>query len=568
MTKREKQKSGILFIGTIVNSFVEILGLAAVVPVIGLVIEPELIQTNTYLVRAFEWSSSIGIDTERKFLMLTSGLLVAAFLFKAIIGLALNLLQTRFSLGIGHRLSGMMWQYHFAQSLERMRLQDSGRVMVEISSWPSTLSNAFIVGSMRLINELIIIAIITIGLFTYEPIVLFAVLGLLGLGTALIRKAFNKRLDAYSQIQRKVGPRTTTIINNAIKGFLEVITFRASHSILQAYLKNNFLLIRISSNSQIMNMAPAKLYEVLAVTAVSASIFIGLFLGRTNEEFLSLLILMALSAYRIMPSMSRINSQLMIMRQNQHVLEIIESSLMDLNRLLSTPQANPRYFKKVNLQLINCTIGYKNLQEPVLKDLTINFPSGSINGIVGPSGSGKSTLVNTILGLLQPTIGMIKAGDTESSMLKIGTELNIPNWLEHIGYLSQQPYLFRGSVRDNLTMMIPNETIDESSVNDLIRRLELNDCLGENPLDFEILEGGSNLSGGQQQRLAILRALRVQRQVLILDEATSALDHAKRDAVFKLLREQALSGTNVLLITHDVELANQCDTILDLEVVL
>ena len=116
---------------------------------------------------------------------------------------------------------------------------------------------------------------------------------------------------------------------------------------------------------------------------------------------------------------------------------------------------------------------------------------------------------------------------------QINERVGVSNWLEHIGYLSQQPYLFNGTVRDNLTMMIPGETLDEPAIERLIERLELTDCLGEKPLDFELLEGGNNLSGGQQQRLAILRALRVHRPVLILDEATSALDGVKRDAVFE-----------------------------------
>ena len=92
----------------------------------------------------------------------------------------------------------------------------------------------------------------------------------------------------------------------------------------------------------------------------------------------------------------------------------------------------------------------------------------------------------------------------------------------------------------------------------------MTDCLGDESLDFELLEGGNNLSGGQQQRLAILRALRIQRPVLILDEATSALNGLKRDAVFELLRKRADAGTNVLLITHNMSLVKQCDTVLDL----
>lgn len=564
MTKRERQKSGILFLGTIINSFVEILGLAAVVPVIGLVIEPELIRTNQYLAKAFEWSSVIGIDTERRFLMLTSVLLVAAFLFKAIFNLGLNLFQTRFSLGIGHRISGLMWQYHFAQSLEKMRSQQSGRVLAEINGWPATLANVFIVGSMRLINEVVVIALIGVGLLAYEPIVLISVLTLLAIGATIIRKATKNRLDAYSEFEKVLGPQTQTIINNAIRGFLEVITFRASKAVLKSFLSKRLVLIRISSNSQIMNMAPAKLYEVLAVTAVSASIFISLLLGNSNDQFLNLLILMALSAYRVMPSMTRINSQLMAMRQYKHVLSVIESSLTDLRDIQAQPDPIRIQLINPHIRLKGATIGYESLQEPVLSAFSAEFPAGSINAIVGPSGSGKSTLVNTILGLHSPDSGEIQCSDGGANWLQIGNDLSVSNWLEHIGYLSQQPYLFNGSVRDNLTMMIPGETLDEPAIERLIERLELTDCLGEKPLDFELLEGGNNLSGGQQQRLAILRALRVHRPVLILDEATSALDGAKRDAVFELLRERANAGTNVLLITHDMELAKQCDTILDL----
>ena len=564
MTKREKQKSGILFIGTIVNSFVEILGLAAVVPVIGLVIEPELIRTNEYLATAFEWTSAVGIDTERRFLMLTSVLLVVAFLFKALFNLGLNLFQTRFSLGIGHRISGLMWQYHFAQSLEKMRSQKSGRVLAEINGWPGILANNFIVGSMRLINEVVVVALISFGLLAYEPIVLVCVFVLLTVGATIIRKGTKNRLDAYSEIDKVLGPQTQTTINNAIRGFLEIITFRASEAVLQKFLDKKLTLIRIASNAQIMNMAPARLYEVLAVTAVSASIVISLLLGNSNDEFLNLLILMALSAYRVMPSMTRINGQFMTMRKTKHVLNVIETALADLNVIKAAPSKERIHVSKPNIRLQKATIGYESLDKPVLESFSAEFPAASINVIVGPSGSGKSTLVNTILGLHTPDAGEIQIGDDTSEWHQLGHNLNVSNWLEHIGYLSQQPYLFNGTVRDNLTMMIPGESLDEPTIQRLIERLELTDCLGENPLDFELLEGGNNLSGGQQQRLAILRALRVNRPVLIFDEATSALDGVKRDAVFALLRERANAGTNVLLITHDMELAKQCDTILDL----
>ena len=136
LTAQERQKAGLIFIGVLLNSFLEILGLAAVVPVIGVVMEPEIIQRNELLSRAFEGAHALGIATEREFLMLMSVGLFGAFLVKAVFSLALNLYQTRFSFAIGHRISGLMWQYHFSQSLERMRSTQYGRVLAEINQWP------------------------------------------------------------------------------------------------------------------------------------------------------------------------------------------------------------------------------------------------------------------------------------------------------------------------------------------------------------------------------------------------------------------------------------------------
>ena len=154
--------------------------------------------------------------------------------------------------------------------------------------------------------------------------------------------------------------------------------------------------------------------------------------------------------------------------------------------------------------------------------------------------------------------------DTRRNPKAIGQELPSQQWLQLVGYLGQHPFLFKGTVRENLTLRIPGVEVDDSMANHLIDELKLRECLGQNPLEFKVQEGGSNLSGGQQQRLALLRAMQVKRPVLILDEATSALDPKLRNVVFKLLRERALEGSNVILVTHDSELASQCDNVLDL----
>ena len=324
LTPKERKRA-LLMLGTVVvNSAVEVLGLAAVVPVIGLAVEPEIIQRYGYLQRLFEACGVVGVTTEKDFLMLMAIALVVVFGIKALVGLALTLFQTRFSFSVAHRLSGIMWTYHFSQNLEQLRGSNSGRILSEINGWPQGFANTFMVGSLRLITEFFVVGVICVGLLAYEPVVLVSVAILVGAGTLLIRRLTDDRLRAYGQIQKERGPQTNAMVTNAVRGFLEVITFRAVEPVRNEYLRTTKLLYRVSSNASVINSLPAKTYEVLAVMGVSGAIVISLARGTGGEQFFELLTLMAISAYRIMPTMSRINGAMMGMRRGMYVLDAME----------------------------------------------------------------------------------------------------------------------------------------------------------------------------------------------------------------------------------------------------
>ena len=560
----ERKRSALVLLSIFVNSIVEILGLAVVVPVIGLVVQPETIQTNPMLKSAFDVVAPLGINTPSRFLITLCGLMVGAFLFKAVFGLLVNLFQTRFSYSVAHRLSGQMWSYHFSQSLERIRGTDSGRILSEINGWPRQFASAFMVGGLMIVSEICVISLIALGLSLYNPIVFGCITLIIGIGAITVRVATNKRLSIYSDIRQQIEPHTNTLINNAVRGFLEIITFRASDAIREAYLNSRWTIYRIESNTSVLRIAPSKLYEVLAVVAVAGSIIIALLQGTPDSGFLELLSFMAISAYRIMPSMSRLNGAVMQMRGQQYVLETIERgcSNQPVNQDRTTPTS--KSVRTVSLRVNQATLAYEALDEPVLEQFNHSFSHGQVHAVTGPSGSGKSTLISALLGLHKPEQGAIEVQFNSQEAMTLGNNLDLHDWILHVGYLSQQPFLFQGSVRDNLTLRMPGAILNEELVKSLIQKLKLDDCLGIHPLEFGLHEGGNNLSGGQQQRLALLRALQIKRPVLILDEATSALDSELRDVVFELLQERAAAGCNVILVTHDNELAQRCDNVLDL----
>ena len=387
---------------------------------------------------------------------------------------------------------------------------------------------------------------------------------LLVLGILIIRRLTSRRLEAYGDLSRKLGPRSTSLINNAVRGFLEVITFRAVNGVKKEYMDSTRMLFRMGSNSAVLSTIPAKLYEVLAVIAVSGAIVVSLMTETGDGEFFELLTLMALSAYRVMPTMTRLNTIRMGWIQNMYILETMENGAEGAAMVSGPLGTMALNGQAPSIELSSLTLGYKGLDAPVLEGLEHRFESERIHAVVGPSGSGKSTLVSAMLGLHAPSNGTIVAR-TDEGRWQLGQDVGIQGWLENIGYLSQNPFLFKGSVRDNFTFRVKGRRVDEDRFLSIAERLGLLEVLGSNPLEFELNEGGSNLSGGQQQRLALLRALQLEAPILMLDEATSALDHASRDVVFQLLRERADAGGMVIIVTHDRELASMCDEVLKLD---
>ena len=564
LNEKERKRSLFLLLCIFVNSIVEILGLAVIIPVIGLVVQPETIQTNPVLKTSYDAVVPLGINTPSRFLIGLCFLMIGAFLFKALFGLAVNLFQKRFSYSVAHRLSGQIWAFHFRQSLEQMRSADSGKILTEINLWPIQFANAFLVGNLLILTEFSVFAIVAVGIILYNPIVFLSIAVLLSSGGLIIRRLTKSRIKGYGDTRRILEPRTNTLINDALRGFLEVVTFHASDAIRDLYMRERWSIFRILTNTSVLLQAPAKLYEVLAVTAVAGSIIIALFQGIPEAGFLELLSILTISAYRIMPSMSRINSAILQIQAERYTLECMEKGV-DFERIdggIANAHDNA-LLKFVSIHLQNVSLTYLNLKNPVIQGMNHSFEAGQIHCVIGPSGSGKSTIVNGLLGLHKPSAGSIIAG-FDDRRISVYKDFELHEWLQNIGYVSQEPFLFKGTLHENLTLRVPGRTIDEKEVQRLIVKLELQATLGSEPLKFPISEGGGNLSGGQKQRIALLRALQMQRPILILDEATSALDAKLRGVVIDILNERVETGCTVIVVTHDMELAGRCDTTLNL----
>lgn len=178
----------------------------------------------------------------------------------------------------------------------------------------------------------------------------------------------------------------------------------------------------------------------------------------------------------------------------------------------------------------------------LLKHINWTVPKQSMISLVGPSGSGKSTMAKLAAGLLLPDLGDVSLG-------RISVLNHLDDYRAQVAYVPQTPFLFHGSIRNNLTMF--NEYASDEDLIKVTKICQAHDFIEQLPdgYDTVVSERGESLSGGQRQRIMIARAILLNRPIIILDEATSALDVQTELELIRALKT-SLHNRTIIFITH------------------
>ena len=194
-------------------------------------------------------------------------------------------------------------------------------------------------------------------------------------------------------------------------------------------------------------------------------------------------------------------------------------------------------------------------EKPLLTDISFTVPAGKMYAIVGPSGSGKSTIVNLIPRLYDVLGGSVKIAGVDVR------DFDLTYLRSQIGVVTQDSYLFNGTIRENLLYARENATQEELDAACYIANL--NDFINSQPEGYETVVGnrGLKLSGGEKQRLSIARVILKDPKILILDEATSALDSITENAIQEAL-EALMEGRTSIVIAHRLSTILKADEIL------
>jgi ABC-type multidrug transport system fused ATPase/permease subunit len=211
------------------------------------------------------------------------------------------------------------------------------------------------------------------------------------------------------------------------------------------------------------------------------------------------------------------------------------------------------------IELQNTSFQYSSESTEVLQDFTLSIAGGSRVAFVGRSGSGKTTIAKLIAGYMRPTSGkvLVDGQDLVTVALK--------SYYPSIGYLTQEPMVFDGTIRENLLYAVKDSNISEQIISEALEKAQCDFVLkAEKGLDTQIGEKGVRLSGGEKQRLAIAKLLLKNPEIVILDEPTSALDSFSEDAVTRAMNELFV-GRTVIIIAHRLQTVKSADRIIVLD---
>jgi ATP-binding cassette subfamily C protein LapB len=215
-------------------------------------------------------------------------------------------------------------------------------------------------------------------------------------------------------------------------------------------------------------------------------------------------------------------------------------------------------YSDAEIEISNVTLRLDENSVPLFSNLNLKIHPGEKVAIIGPTGAGKSTIINLLSGLIAPEIGSVQLKGRDLRTI------NRADFFKTVGVVFQEPWLFAGSLRENIAMGFEDVTDEQ-----IIQSIQLTGANVSNSEPGEILDGailsqGKNLSGGQKQSIAMSRALLFGQDILLLDEPTSAMDQMMEDRLITNCSE-FLGERTLVLVTHKPTMLRLCNRVIVIE---
>ena len=550
----------IFFSVVLISSFFDLLGIASIYPFISLLLNTQLIEDNKFLNFFYQTSSYIGVKNISDFLIVCGVIVFFLNLTSIFFRAFTNYAQNRYMLFCEYKLSKRLISNYLDKPYVWFLSKHSSDLGKNILSEVSQVINYIIFPFINILSQSIVILVILILLIFLNPILItFTVLIILISYRVIFY--FLKNIIIYSGSERfKANEnRFKSLVDIfgatkeiKINGLEEIYINRFNSSSL-TYLKNISLV-------SIITQIPRYIVESIAIGGM---ILISLFLissGKSYENIVAFLSVLAFAGYRLIPSIHQVYSNLTQIKFSDSTLDSLYKDLC-VNKLSSKNNTKKRLSFNKSILLKNISFAYPVTKHSAIQNINFTIPAFSKAAIIGATGSGKTTTLDIILSLLDPSHGNLIVDG------KIINDKNRRSWQNNIGYVPQQIYLSDESIAKNIAFGLETSEINYKSVINAAKIANLHNFIMDNlpdKYDTKIGERGIKLSGGQRQRIGIARALYCKPRLLILDEATNSLDSLTEKIVIEAI-QNLMGKITIIFVTHRLNIIKDFDLILFLE---
>jgi ABC-type multidrug transport system fused ATPase/permease subunit len=552
----ERKRAGLLIVLILIMAFLDMIGVASILPFMYVLTNPSFVETNFILNYIFQFSNIFGVENNQQFLfflgILLYILLVVSLTFKAFT----VYVQARFAEMIQYSIGKRLVEGYLHQSYSWFLSRHSVDLGKTILSDVGQVTGGAIRPLIDLISKtavaVTLVALLAIVDLKLTLIICFLIGSFYGIFFYFIRKYLNR----IGKESLKNNELRFMIVNEAFSAAKEVKVGGLEQIYIKLFSNYAKVFSRNQSSSQAVALLPRFILEVIIFGGILVMIF---YLTSQTSNFnnaIPTISLYVFAGYRLMPALQQIYSSFTSLAFAGPSVDKLTEDLKSLKSLNSNQNQSTLSFNK-SIVLKNIHYNYPNASRTTLKDINLSIPANSSTGFVGPTGSGKTTIVDIILGLLEPQKGTLEVDG------KIITQQNSRSWQRSIGYVPQQIFLSDDTVAANIAFGLETKDINQEAVVKAAKISNLHNFVTEElPKKYQttIGERGVRLSGGQRQRIGIARALYHNPKVLVLDEATSALDNQTEQEVMNAVSNIGKHIT-IILIAHRLNTVKKCDQI-------
>ena len=560
LSSHERKRALLLLIMITIMALLDTMGIASILPFMAVLTNPDIIETNVILSKAFQVSSKFGIENNSQFLFALGVfvflLLVISLTFKAITTYA----QTRFIKMRQYSISKRIVENYIYQPYSWFLNRNSADLGKTILSEVDTIIGRGVTPMMELISRGMVSIALIILLLLVDTKLTIIVGFIIGGAYGLIFYFTNKYLKRIGGERLTNNKLRFIAISESFGAIKEVKVGGLEKTYIEQFSKPARTFATHQSTSSLLAQMPRFFFEAIAFGGILLMILYLMIQTGSFNKALPIISLYVFAGYRLIPAFQQIYVSFNQLSFVGASLDFLYNDLKSLKHYQVDENQN-KLFLNNSITLKQIYYNYPNNLQSTLKNINMNIAVNTTVGIVGATGSGKTTTVDIILGLLEAHKGSLEV-DGQAI-----TKKNFRAWQRSIGYVPQHIYLSDDTVAANIAFGIKPKDIDKTAVEKASKIANLHEFVMNelsNNYNTTVGERGIRLSGGQRQRIGIARALYHNPQILVLDEATSALDSYTESVVMDAIENLGKNKT-VILIAHRLSTVKKCDKIFLLE---